>query len=133
MTSTTTGVPSIGEPTAYDSSLPLESPLSASSDSSAVASEDDSMRPSSSGSRLARPKLGSRKSSGTMIVPRESHETVIEDELEEGDVRTMSPRRNSAEVDKLGEEARRDLIEQAKTLANVPWCEEYEKMISGML
>jgi hypothetical protein len=25
------------------------------------------------------------------------------------------------------------LIEQAKTFKNVPWCENYEKMISGML
>lgn len=24
-------------------------------------------------------------------------------------------------------------IEQAKKLRNIPWCEEYEKMISGML
>lgn len=51
-----------------------------------------------------------------MIVPREAQDTVVDDELEEGDVRTMSPRRNSEEVDKLGEEARRDLIEQAKVL-----------------
>lgn len=28
----------------------------------------------------------------------------------------MSPRRNSAELDRLGEEARRDLMAQAKTL-----------------
>jgi hypothetical protein len=25
------------------------------------------------------------------------------------------------------------IITRAKGLANVPWCEEYEKMISGML
>jgi hypothetical protein len=25
------------------------------------------------------------------------------------------------------------LIEQAKTFKNVPWCEDYEKMVSGML
>jgi len=25
------------------------------------------------------------------------------------------------------------LIEQARTFKNVPWCEDYEKMISGML
>lgn len=51
-----------------------------------------------------------------MIVPREQSTTVVDDEIEEGDVRTMSPRRNSEEVDRLGEAARRDLIEQAKTL-----------------
>jgi len=25
------------------------------------------------------------------------------------------------------------IIAQAKTFANVPWCEQYERMISGML
>lgn len=66
--------------------------------------------------RMGRPKIGSRKSSGTMIVSRESATTVVDTDLDENDVRTMSPRRNSAEVDKLGEEARKDLIEQAKVL-----------------
>lgn len=51
-----------------------------------------------------------------MIVSREHTNTMVDDEIEEGDVRTMSPRRNSEEVDKLGEAARHDLIEQAKTL-----------------
>lgn len=50
-----------------------------------------------------------------MIVPRDAPTTIVDD-VEEGDVRTMSPRRNSAEVDQLGEDARKDLIEQAKTL-----------------
>jgi len=26
-----------------------------------------------------------------------------------------------------------ELIEAAKSINNVPWCEDYEKMISGML
>ncbi|KAK3680453.1 hypothetical protein LTR37_021231 [Vermiconidia calcicola] len=105
-------IPSIGEAQIY-SSQPEPSPTS-SVDSSAAASEDDSARPSSH--RLSRPKLGSRKSSGTMIVPRDGSSTMVDDDIEEGDVRTMSPRRNSEEVDKLGEEARQDLMEQAKTL-----------------
>ena len=112
MLSDSTAIPSIGEASIYTSEThpsPISSP-----DSSAVASEDDSVRPNSH--RLSRPKLGSRKSSGTMIVPRDASTTVVEDEIEEGDVRTMSPRRNSAEVDKLGDEARKDLIEQAKVL-----------------
>ncbi|KAF2765206.1 hypothetical protein EJ03DRAFT_280506 [Teratosphaeria nubilosa] len=89
---------------------PADSPL-LSSDTSAVASEDDDIP------RLTtRPKLGSRKSSGTMIVPREQAETEVDSDIEEGDVRTMSPRRSSEEVDKLGESARKDLIEQAKML-----------------
>ncbi|KAK5171202.1 uncharacterized protein LTR77_004346 [Saxophila tyrrhenica] len=129
-------IPSIGDAQYYPSQpSPSRTP---SHDSSTVSSEDDSARPPSS--RLSRPKLGSRKSSGTMIVSREGSTTVVDDDLEEGDVRTMSPRRNSAEVDKLGEDARRDLIEQAKTLqaslqAIVDRVEsvktEHEKLSSG--
>ena len=51
-----------------------------------------------------------------MIVSRETTTTVVDDDIEEGDVRTMSPRRNSEEVVALGDKARRDLIEQAKVL-----------------
>ena len=51
-----------------------------------------------------------------MIVSRDTAATLVEPDLDENDVRTMSPRRNSEEVDRLGEEARRDLIEQAKVL-----------------
>lgn len=113
MTSQPTAVPSIGEPSLYsiqhDDTSPLPSPCS-----SAQASEDDNPRPSSH--RISRPKMGSRKSSGTMIVSREASGMVVEDDIEEDDVRAMSPRRNSAEVDRLEEEARRDLIEQANIL-----------------
>lgn len=83
-------------------------------DSSAVVSEDDGRGRSSS--RLGRPKLGSRKSSGTMIVSRDAPTTVVDSDFEDDDVRAMSPRRNSEEVDKLSEDARRDLIEQAQML-----------------
>jgi hypothetical protein len=83
-------------------------------DSSAVVSEDDGRGRSSS--RLGRPKLGSRKSSGTMIVSRDAPTTVVDSDFEDDDVRAMSPRRNSEEVDKLGEDARRDLIAQAQML-----------------
>lgn len=51
-----------------------------------------------------------------MIVSREAPNTVVDDDIEENDVRAMSPRRNSTEVDQLEEEARRDLVEQAKIL-----------------
>lgn len=86
----------------------------ASNDSSATASEDDSAR--SPPTRLARPKIGSRKSSGSMIVSREDSRTIVDDVPDPGDVRSMSPRRNSAELDQLGEDARRDLLAQARTL-----------------
>lgn len=51
-----------------------------------------------------------------MIVPRDTPHTVVDSDIDEGDVRSMSPRRNSAEVDKLSQEARRDMVEQARTL-----------------
>lgn len=61
-----------------------------------------------------RPKLGSRKSSGTMIIPRDSPRVEMapgEEEYEPDDVRSMSPRRTSEVIEKLGEDARRNLIE----------------------
>ncbi|KAK5134600.1 hypothetical protein LTR08_006256 [Meristemomyces frigidus] len=51
-----------------------------------------------------------------MIVSREHSGGMVEEDIDAGDVRAMSPRRNSAEVDKLGEEARKDMIEQARVL-----------------
>lgn len=66
-----------------------------------------------------RPRLGSRKSSGTIIVPRDSPHIEMKEEEEEyddGDARTMSPRRSSEEIEKMGHDARQALIEQAKQL-----------------
>jgi hypothetical protein len=51
-----------------------------------------------------------------MIVSRDAPTTVVDSDFEDDDVRAMSPRRNSEEVDKLGEDARRDLIAQAQML-----------------
>ena len=111
-----TAVPSIGEPVLEHTPSPTQSPLP-SVDSSNAPSEDET-RGRSLNPRLSRPKLGSRKSSGTMIVSRDNPVTVVEPEYGEEDVRAMSPRRNSEEVDKLGEAARRDLMEQARVLQN---------------
>lgn len=105
-------LPSLAEPTLH--AIHHARPTLSSSNSSAVASEDDERMEDDA--RRGRPKMGSRKSSGTMIVSRESATTVVDTDLDENDVRTMSPRRNSAEVELLGEEARKDLIEQAKVL-----------------
>ncbi|KAK5109906.1 hypothetical protein LTR62_006395 [Meristemomyces frigidus] len=63
-----------------------------------------------------RPPLNSRKSSGTIIVSRSSSQPEIDTELEAGDVRAMSPRRNSAEVHRLSESARREMVAQAVEL-----------------
>ncbi|KAH6630774.1 hypothetical protein B0J18DRAFT_488532 [Chaetomium sp. MPI-SDFR-AT-0129] len=64
-----------------------------------------------------RPKLPSRKSSGTMIVPRDS--TVVGPvDLHVGpdDVRAMSPRRTSEDIQTLGKETREELRKHAKAL-----------------
>ncbi|KAF1851464.1 uncharacterized protein K460DRAFT_362205 [Cucurbitaria berberidis CBS 394.84] len=66
---------------------------------------------------LQRPRLGSRKSSGTIIIPRDSPNVELkEEEYDDGDARTMSPRRSSEEIEKMGQDARQALIEQAKAL-----------------
>lgn len=67
--------------------------------------------------RLRRPKLGQRTSSSTIIVPRDTPNIELTDEeYAPGDARTMSPRRTSEEVDRLGENARQALLQQAKEL-----------------
>ncbi|KAF2155301.1 hypothetical protein K461DRAFT_111136 [Myriangium duriaei CBS 260.36] len=99
-------IPSINNP--VTSNIPLASPTPSVSSSSS----DD-------GSKLERPKIGSRKSSGTMIIPRDSQRVELredEEEYDQDDVRCMSPKRSPEDVEKLGEEARLHLIEQAKQL-----------------
>lgn len=84
----------------------------------AVVSDDDATAASADrGLAVTRPRIGSRKSSGTMIVNRDQP-TVVDDAdvYDEGDVRTMSPRRSSDELERLSDAARRDLVEQAKLL-----------------
>lgn len=62
--------------------------------------------------KLQRPKLHNRKSSGTIIVPRDDPNVEVHDEhYDEGDARTMSPRRSSEEVERLEEGARQTMIE----------------------
>ncbi|KZF22100.1 hypothetical protein L228DRAFT_268592 [Xylona heveae TC161] len=51
------------------------------------------------------------------IVPRDApYVELTEEEYDENDARTMSPRRNSEDVERLGQEARQALVEQAKAL-----------------
>lgn len=63
--------------------------------------------------RIPRPKLGSRKSSGSMIISRDTQVELRpeDEEYDENDVRTMSPRRSSEVTEKIGEHARQHLIE----------------------
>ncbi|KHJ30109.1 putative bzip transcription factor [Erysiphe necator] len=66
-----------------------------------------------------RPQLTTRKSSGTIIVPREHPHVELhegEEEFDEDDARAMSPRRNSRDIEKMSEEAREQLQQHAKLL-----------------
>lgn len=59
-----------------------------------------------------RPRLGTRKSSGTIIIPRDSPRVELvlgEEEFDEDDARTMSPRRNSEDLEKMSQDARAQL------------------------
>ncbi|CZS98341.1 related to bZIP transcription factor [Rhynchosporium agropyri] len=66
-----------------------------------------------------RPRLHSRKSSGTIIVPREHPRVELKegDEVfDEDDARAMSPRRSSQDLEKMSEDAKVQLDEHAKIL-----------------
>ncbi|KAK5658955.1 hypothetical protein OQA88_1773 [Cercophora sp. LCS_1] len=64
-----------------------------------------------------RPRLPSRKSSGTMIVPRDSTDVgPVELKVGPDDVRSMSPRRTSEDIETLGKAAREELQRHAKAL-----------------
>ncbi|EGD90590.1 hypothetical protein H112_02056 [Trichophyton rubrum D6] len=68
-------------------------------------------------SRADRPRIASRKPSASILVPRDHPEIEIEkEEFPPDDARAMSPRRNFADVKRLGTQARLTLKEQAKTL-----------------
>lgn len=57
-----------------------------------------------------RPRLPSRRSSGPLVVPRDSSAVgPIDSDYGPDDVRSMSPRRTSEDIDKLGKEAREEL------------------------
>ena len=110
-------------PSSMDAEVPIEattkntdSTLSQDSDNHVVPSveKDTSNLHLDIASRLEslRPKLGSRHSSGTIIISREQQDVVTPSgEYPPDDARAMSPRRNSAETEKLGEAARASVQE----------------------
>ncbi|ROT37094.1 hypothetical protein SODALDRAFT_334166 [Sodiomyces alkalinus F11] len=64
-----------------------------------------------------RPPLPSRKSSGPLVVPRDSLAVgPVEQSFGPDDVRSMSPRRTSEDIEALGREAREELKRHAKAL-----------------
>tara|TARA_R110002003_G_scaffold279_21_gene18169 strand:- start:2238 stop:2489 length:252 start_codon:yes stop_codon:yes gene_type:complete len=83
--------------------------MSTTSSSSSISEQD---HPKDDPMLHPRPRLGSRKSSGTIIIPRDSPNVELkEEEYDDGDARTMSPRRSSEEIEKMGHDARQALIE----------------------
>lgn len=64
--------------------------------------------------KLERPKLGSRKSSGTIIIPREQSPVAQDEHYDDDDARAMSPRRTEKEISEMGEQARQALEEYAE-------------------
>ncbi|PHH66745.1 hypothetical protein CDD81_5877 [Ophiocordyceps australis] len=64
-----------------------------------------------------RPRLPSRKSSGPLVVPRDSSAVgPVEPQFGPDDVRAMSPRRTGEDLDKMGKQAREELHRHAKAL-----------------
>ncbi|MCJ1362310.1 hypothetical protein MMC16_001413 [Acarospora aff. strigata] len=105
-------MPSIAEPTQTRSSL---DPNPDSTPSSTASSDNEQSREGRSS--LQRPRLNSRKSSGTNIIPRDHPQVELEDEqFDADDARAMSPRRNSEDVAKLSQDTRRSLQANARTL-----------------
>ena len=100
--------------------LPTHEAELADSSSTNSSGLSDGEGPSRSNSKSQRPRLHQRKSSGTIIVPRDAPDIEIKDEeYDEGDARAMSPRRSSEELDRLEEGARQALVEYVHNLGIV--------------
>jgi hypothetical protein len=80
------------------------------SDSAVLAASSDNNETTIQKPILIRPRLPSRKSSGTLIVPRDSSAVdPVDAHFGLDDVRAISPRRTSEDIDKMGKEAREEL------------------------
>ncbi len=98
---------------------PTHPNLSPASSSSSSVHEDGGgtnphPNPPASDGQPKRPRLHSRKSSGTIIVPREHPRVELKegDEVfDEDDARAMSPRRSSQDLEKISEDAKLQLNE----------------------
>lgn len=81
--------------------------ISSVSSSSSISDNESDRR-----GRSERPRVASRKPSASILVPRDHPEIEIEEEeFPPDDARAMSPRRNSADLERLGKEARQTLQE----------------------
>jgi hypothetical protein len=88
-------------------------PLSRSDSSASSVSSDSSIH----SPMPIRPPLQTRKSSGTLIVSRDSlHAGLKDPRLEPSEARAMSPRRTSEDLEVMGREARAELHKHATAL-----------------
>jgi hypothetical protein len=96
-------------------SIHHQSPDDRSNSSTTISSSSSSVNgDSNTAPGLQRPKMTSRKSSGTIIVPREHPRVELQkgDEIfDEDDARAMSPRRSSQDLEKMSQDARAQLNE----------------------
>jgi hypothetical protein len=105
-------LPIVNEPAAAVVDMPKSTSSSSSSSSSSSVHEEG--RPRTPQDPLKRPKMTSRKSSGTIIVPREHPKVELgedDEEFDEDDARAMSPRRSSQDLEKMSQDARAQLNE----------------------
>ena len=116
-TESPSGLPTVNEPIAA-----VDMPSSTSSSSSSV---HEDAHPRTPQDPLKRPKMTSRKSSGTIIVPREHPKVELgedDEEFDEDDARAMSPRRSSQDLEKMSQEARAQLNEYVSLTPRSPSC-----------
>ena len=97
----------------------INTPTPSSSQSTSGTSTDTDENPDKS--KLSRPQLTSRKSSGTNIIPREAPTEAPPQEFPPDDARAMSPRRSTEETDKMLTSARQS-IERRVILKRHPTC-----------
>ncbi|KAM5347694.1 hypothetical protein ACJ41O_007518 [Fusarium nematophilum] len=97
---------------------PLDHPHHiARSNSSSSTSPSDNSEPVLHQPVPVRPGLPTRKSSGPLVVPRDSSAVgPLEPDFGPDDVRAMSPRRTSEDLDKIGKAAREEMRRHAKAL-----------------
>lgn len=89
---------------------PIERSDSSVSTTTSENNEPDTSQPVIHQPIPTRPRLPSRKSSGPLVVPRDSSEVgPVEAHFGPDDVRAMSPRRTSEDIDRLGKEAREEM------------------------
>ncbi|KAL9629915.1 MAG: hypothetical protein Q9204_005008 [Flavoplaca sp. TL-2023a] len=101
-------IPSIQHPDPVNTTTPF------SSQSTSTTSTDTDEFPNQS--KLSRPKIMSRKSSGTIIVPREAPTQAPPQDFPPDDARAMSPRRSSEETDKMLVNARQSIERRAQDM-----------------